>query len=62
MLQRVTGNGIKTIIVESADRFSRELAVQLAGHDMLKRLGIDLIQASAPDFFLRILPPPSWYY
>jgi DNA invertase Pin-like site-specific DNA recombinase len=29
-------NGAKTIIVESPDRFARDLAVQLAGHDMLK--------------------------
>ena len=51
MLQRIAGNGIRTIIVESPDRFARDLAVQLAGHDMLKGLGIDLIPASAPDFF-----------
>ena len=39
MLQRIAGNGIRTIIVESPDRFARDLAVQLAGHDMLKGLG-----------------------
>jgi DNA invertase Pin-like site-specific DNA recombinase len=55
MLRRIT-NGIKTIIVESPDRFARDLAVQLAGHDMLKGLGIDLIPASAPDFFLEDTP------
>jgi DNA invertase Pin-like site-specific DNA recombinase len=38
------------------DRFARDLAVQLAGHDMLKGLGIDLIPASAPDFFLEDTP------
>jgi Resolvase, N terminal domain len=47
---------IKTIIVESPDRFARDLAVQLAGHDMLKGLGIDLIPASAPDFFTEDTP------
>jgi DNA invertase Pin-like site-specific DNA recombinase len=31
MLQRIAGNGVKTIIVESPDRFARDLAVQLAG-------------------------------
>ena len=36
MLQRLATNGAKTIIVESPDRFARDLAVQLAGHDMLK--------------------------
>jgi DNA invertase Pin-like site-specific DNA recombinase len=56
MLQRIAGNGIKTIIVESPDRFARDLAVQLAGHDMLKGLGIDLIPASAPDHFLEDTP------
>ena len=39
MLQRIAGNGIRTIIVESPDRFARDLAVQLAGHDMLKGPG-----------------------
>jgi DNA invertase Pin-like site-specific DNA recombinase len=56
MLQRIAGNGIRTIIVESPDRFARDLAVQLAGHDMLKGLGIDLIPASAPDFFIEDTP------
>jgi hypothetical protein len=43
MLQRLAPNGAKTIIVESPDRFARDLAVQLAGHDMLKELGIAII-------------------
>ena len=51
MLRRVVSNGAKTIIVESPDRFARDLAVQLAGHDMLKSQGIVLIPATAPDFF-----------
>src|SRR5262245_9987479 len=56
MLQLIARNGIKTIIVESPDRFARDLAVQLAGHDMLRALGIDLIPASAPDFFTEETP------
>ncbi|HEX2429313.1 MAG TPA: recombinase family protein [Aestuariivirgaceae bacterium] len=32
------------------------VGVQLAGHDMLKGLGIDLIPASAPDFFTEDTP------
>jgi len=56
MLQRIAGNGVRTILVESPDRFARDLAVQLAGHDMLKGLGIDLIPASAPDHFLEDTP------
>jgi DNA invertase Pin-like site-specific DNA recombinase len=56
MLQRLATNGAKTIIVESPDRFARDLAVQLAGHDMLKLLGIEIIPASAPDFFTEDTP------
>jgi hypothetical protein len=44
-------NNVSFEIVESPDRFARDLAVQLAGHDMLKELGIAIIPASAPDFF-----------
>ena len=56
MLRRLAANGAKTIIVESPDRFARDLAVQLAGHDMLKTLGIAIIPASAPDFFTEDTP------
>src|SRR4029078_10940658 len=56
MLQRLASDGAKTIIVESPDRFARDLAVQLAGHDMLKELGIAIIPASAPDFFTEDTP------
>ena len=56
MLQRVASNGAKTIIVESPDRFARDLMVQLTGHDMLKAQGIALVPASAPDFFTEDTP------
>ena len=56
MLDRIAGNGVRTIIVESPDRFARDLAVQLAGHDYLKGLGVSLVPASAPDFFLEDTP------
>lgn len=51
MLDRIAGNGVRTILLESPDRFARDLAVQLAGHDYLKRLGVELVPTSAPDFF-----------
>lgn len=51
MLVRLTTNGAKTIIVESPDRFARDLIVQLTGHDLLKSMGIALIPTTAPDFF-----------
>lgn len=56
MLDRIASNGVRTIIVESPDRFARDLAVQLAGHDYLKGLGVSLIPASAPDFFTEDTP------
>jgi DNA invertase Pin-like site-specific DNA recombinase len=56
MLDRIAGNGVRCIIVESPDRFARDLAVQLAGHDFLKKLGVSLIPATAPDFFTEDTP------
>jgi DNA invertase Pin-like site-specific DNA recombinase len=53
---RIAGNGVRSIIVESPDRFARDLAVQLAGHDHLRSLGVTLIAASAPDFFVEDTP------
>src|SRR5262249_26853535 len=56
MLERIASNGVRSIICESPDRFARDLAVQLAGHDSLKKLGVELIPASAPDFFIEDTP------
>jgi DNA invertase Pin-like site-specific DNA recombinase len=56
MLGRLLSNGARTIVVESPDRFARDLMVQLAGHDMLKAKGISLIAASAPSFFVEDTP------
>ena len=56
MLERLMSNGARTIIVESPDRFARDLMVQLAGHDMLKARGITLIAASAPTHFVEDTP------
>jgi DNA invertase Pin-like site-specific DNA recombinase len=56
MLERLLSNGARTIVVESPDRFARDLMVQLAGPDMLKAKGIALIAASAPTFFLEDTP------
>ena len=55
-LDRIAGNGIRYIIVESPDRFARDLTVQLTGHDYLKGLGVTLIPATAPDFFTEDTP------
>src|SRR6516164_60145 len=56
MLDHIAGNGVRTIIVESPDRFARDLAVQFAGHDFLRNLGVAVIPASAPDFFIEDAP------
>src|SRR6516225_9446800 len=56
MLDRTAGNDVRTIIVESPDRFARDLTVQLTGHDFLKSLEVELIPATAPDFFTEDTP------
>ena len=56
MLDRIAGNGVRVVLVESPDRFARDLAVQLAGHDYLRSLGVELVPASAPDFFTEDTP------
>lgn len=56
MLDRLLSNGAKTIIVESPDRFARDLMVQLTGHALLKKQGIALIPTTAPDFFTADTP------
>jgi DNA invertase Pin-like site-specific DNA recombinase len=56
MLERLLANGAKTIIVESPDRFARDLMVQLTGHDMLKVRGVTLIAASSPMHFIEDTP------
>jgi DNA invertase Pin-like site-specific DNA recombinase len=48
-------HGAEDHIVESPDRFARDLAVQLAGHDMLKGLHIDH-SSLASDFFTEDTP------
>src|SRR5918993_871976 len=41
----------RVILLETASRFARDLAVQLAGHDLLKARGIELIPVDAPEHF-----------
>jgi DNA invertase Pin-like site-specific DNA recombinase len=56
MLEAVEGNGTRTIIVETANRFARDLMVQEVGFAMLKARGIDLIAADSPTSFLDDTP------
>jgi DNA invertase Pin-like site-specific DNA recombinase len=56
MLKRIEGNGVRTIIVETANRFARDLMVQEVGYSMLKGRGIELIAADNPSSFLDDTP------
>jgi DNA invertase Pin-like site-specific DNA recombinase len=56
MLDRIASNGVRTIIVESPDRFARDLIVQQTGHGFLKSLGVELIPTTAPDYFTADTP------
>ncbi len=44
-------HGIKSILVENASRFARDLMVQMVGHELLQRNGIELIPVDAPTYF-----------
>ena len=51
-LAHIAGNGVRTIVVETANRFARDLMVQEVGFAMLRDLGITLIAADSPSSFL----------
>jgi DNA invertase Pin-like site-specific DNA recombinase len=52
MLARIAANSVRTIIVETSNRFARDLMVQEVGFAMLRDLGITLIAADSPASFL----------
>jgi DNA invertase Pin-like site-specific DNA recombinase len=56
MLGYLLANGARIVLVENASRFARDLAVQLAGHDLLKAKGITLIPVDAPNHFIEDTP------
>lgn len=56
MMKHIAGNGVRTIIVETASRFARDLIVQETGWRYLKDAGITLIAADSPDAFLDDTP------
>jgi DNA invertase Pin-like site-specific DNA recombinase len=56
MLEALEANGTKTIVVEAANRFARDLMVQEVGFAMLRARGIDLIAADSPSSFLDDTP------
>jgi len=51
LLAYVANNGARKVLVENAGRFARDLAVQITGHSMLKKLGYELIPVDAPNHF-----------
>jgi DNA invertase Pin-like site-specific DNA recombinase len=52
MLQWIAANDVHTVIVETANRFARDLIIQETGYRLLKERGIDLIAADSPTAFL----------
>ena len=60
MLERIAGNGALTIIVETANRFARDLIVQETGHRMLKERGIEIIAADSPSAFVDDTPTTTF--
>jgi DNA invertase Pin-like site-specific DNA recombinase len=52
MLQAIAGNGVRTIIVETANLFARDPMLQEVGFARLKELGIELIAADNPNAFV----------
>src|SRR5215217_2876151 len=56
MMERIASNGVRVIIVETANRFARDLIVQETGYTMLKAQGVELIAADKPDAFLDDTP------
>jgi DNA invertase Pin-like site-specific DNA recombinase len=51
LLARIAGNGIRTILVETANRFARDLMVQEVGYRLLQGLGVQLVATDSPDAF-----------
>jgi DNA invertase Pin-like site-specific DNA recombinase len=60
MLEHIASNGARTIIVETANRFARDLIVQETGHRMLKAKGIEIIAADSPGAFMDDTPTATF--
>lgn len=56
MLAYMLGNGARMIIVETANRFARDLIVQETGYMMLKAKGIQLVAVDSPESFISDTP------
>jgi DNA invertase Pin-like site-specific DNA recombinase len=49
LLERIESNGVRVVIVESADRFARQLMTQELGVALLRARGVTLLTASGDD-------------
>jgi DNA invertase Pin-like site-specific DNA recombinase len=49
-------HGIGVVLVENAERFARDLYVQLTGHELLRRRGIELVPVDVPSLFTALAP------
>jgi DNA invertase Pin-like site-specific DNA recombinase len=56
MLEAIAGNGVRSILVETANRFARDLIVQETGWRFLQSQGIELIAVDSPNAFLDDTP------
>ncbi len=56
MLKHIAGNGVRTLLVETASRFARDLIVQETGWRFLRDTGINLIAVDSPASFLDETP------
>ena len=56
MLERLMSNGVRSILVETASRFARDLIVQETGYELLKARGIELIAVDSPHSFVADTP------
>ena len=56
MLKHIAGNGARTLLVETASRFARDLMVQETGWRFLRDTGINLIAVDSPASFLDETP------
>jgi DNA invertase Pin-like site-specific DNA recombinase len=56
MLTRISGNGVRCVLVETANRFARDLIVQETGWRFLQAKGIELIAVDSPDAFVSDTP------
>lgn len=51
MIKFAEENGIKTVLIETASRFARDVMVQFPGYDLLKKMGISLVPVDSPTYF-----------